>query len=172
MAHSFERYRVFRQLGIPRVGCTVVYSSSGENSHLGYAKNCDLKKNRLKRTSSRKKDFTPSTAGQSGQVVGALATCYRVRGLLQDEEDAASQDKDCARNTSVQSCGHAGGLERKVALCALRFQNQKINRSGGQTDVAKRLWRQSALSGQIAQNPSPGDSIDNRSKRGFMAMWK
>jgi hypothetical protein len=28
------------------------------------------------------------------------------------------------------------------------------------------------LSGHIAQNPSPGDSIGKRSKLGYMAMWK
>jgi hypothetical protein len=76
---------IFRQLRIPRVGQTVAYSSSGENSKLGYAKDCDLKKNRLETNPFAEEE----TLQHSRQVnpTKSLALWpphYRMRGLLQN----------------------------------------------------------------------------------------
>jgi hypothetical protein len=85
---------IFRQLRIPRVGKTVAYSSSGENSKLGYAKDCDLKKNRLETL-----PFVEEETLQHSRQVNPTKSLalwpphYRMRGLLQNQEDAAGQEK-------------------------------------------------------------------------------
>jgi hypothetical protein len=66
----------------------------------------------------------------------ALATALQDARTATEPRRCRRPGKDCARNTSVQSCGHAGGpaTERKVALCALRFQNRKIGCVANMTD--------------------------------------
>ena len=85
---------IFRQLRIPRVGQTVAYSSSGENSNLGYAKDGDLKKSRLETNPFAEEE----TLQHSRQVNPTKSLAfwpphYRMRGLLQNQEDAAGQEK-------------------------------------------------------------------------------
>jgi len=85
---------ILRQLRIPRVGQTVAYSSSGENSNLGYAKDCDLKKNRLETNPfAEEETLQHSRQVNSTKSLALWPPHYRMRGLLQNQEDAAGQEK-------------------------------------------------------------------------------
>jgi hypothetical protein len=91
-------------------------------------------------------------ASQSDQVVGALAAALQDARTATEPRRCRRPGKDCARNTSVQSCGHAGGpaTERKVALCALRFQNRKIGCVANMTDRFSPVRGSEAATPQVA----------------------
>ena len=81
---------IFRLLRIPRVGQTVGYSSNGENSNLGYAKDCDLNKNRLETNPfAEEETLQHSWQANPTESLARWPPHYRMRGLLQNQEDAA-----------------------------------------------------------------------------------
>ncbi len=81
---------MFRQLRISRVGQTAAYSSGGENSKLGYAKNCDVQKNRLETSPfAEEKTLQGPRQANPTKSVAFWPPQYGMRGLLQNQEDAA-----------------------------------------------------------------------------------
>jgi hypothetical protein len=85
---------MFQQLRIPRVGRTVAYSGSGEHSKLGYAKDCDLKKNRLETNPfAEEETLQHSWQANPTESLARWPPHYRMRGLLQNQEDAAPEEK-------------------------------------------------------------------------------
>jgi hypothetical protein len=66
---------------------------------------------------------------RTGHRTTGCADCYRTKKM-------PPRRKGCARNTSFRLFGSVGGpgTERKVALCALRFQNLKIGCVANMTD--------------------------------------
>jgi hypothetical protein len=59
-----------------------------------------------------------------------------MRGLLPDEKGTYGPEKTVQGTQASNLSGHAGGpaTERKVALCALMFQNRKIGCVANMTD--------------------------------------
>jgi hypothetical protein len=70
------------------------FSSSGENSKLGYAKNCDPQESCLETNPfTEEKTLQGSRQANPTESLGLWPPQYRMRGLLPNEEDTVGQKK-------------------------------------------------------------------------------